>query len=68
MKNSPGLSITCPFCQGQPDTQNHSVLRHVVNSKIDVRGNYRDIFLDDIPVEIARTLMDITRLREKEEK
>ena len=65
MKNNPGLSITCPFCQVQPDTQNHSVLCHVVKSKIDVRGNYRDIFLDDIPVEIARTLMDITKLREK---
>ena len=26
--------------------------------------NYRDILLDDIPVEIAKILMDITNLRE----
>ena len=68
MKNIPSLSITCPFCQVQPDTQQHSVLCHVVRSKVDVRGYYREIFLDDIPVDITRTLMNITRFREKEEK
>ena len=67
MKNNPKLSLTCPFCKVQPDTQIHSAQCHVVQSKVDVRGNYKDIFLDNIPVEIIKTLMEITKLREKEE-
>ena len=41
-------------------------LVHSVRYKMNVKRNYRDIFLDDIPVEIARTLMEITKLREKQ--
>ena len=67
MKNNHGLSPTCPFCKIHADTQEHSVQCNVVKSKMNVKGNYRDIFLDDIPVEIARTLMEITKLREKQE-
>ena len=67
MKNNPGLSLACPFCKVIPDTQQHSVQCSVVKSKVDVKGNYKDIFLDNIPVEIARTLMEITKLREKQE-
>ena len=67
MRNSPGLSLACPFCKVIPDTQQHSVQCSVVKSKVDVKGNYNDIFLDNIPVEIARTLMEITKLREKQE-
>ena len=67
MKNNPGLSLACPFCKVQPDTQLHSVQCNVVQSKVNVKGNYRDIFLDNIPVEIARTLMEITKLRENQE-
>ena len=64
MKNNPGMSITCPFCRTQPDTQIHSVQCYIVQSKVMIKGNYRDIFLEDIPVEIAKTMMDITNLRE----
>ena len=66
MKNNHELSQACPFCKVQDDTQEHSVQCNVVKTKINVKGNYRDIFLDDIPVEIARTLMEITKLREKQ--
>ena len=67
MKNNPGLSLACPLCKIQPDTQQHSVQCSVIKSKVDVKGNYSDIFLDNIPVKIARTLMEITKLREKQE-
>ena len=67
MKNNPGLSLVCPFCKVLPDTQIHSVQCHVVQSKIHVKGNYRDIFLEDIPVDIAKTLIEITKLRKEQE-
>ena len=64
MKNDPKMSVACPFCHVQPDTQLHSVQCNVVKSKINVRGNYRDIFQDNVSVEIIRTLMEIRKLRE----
>ena len=68
MKSNSNVSIACPLCQVEPDTQEHSVMQcSVVRSKVVVRGVYRDIFLDDVPVEIARTLMEIMELREKQE-
>ena len=63
----PDRSLACPFCEVQPDTQQHSVKCNVVKSKINVKGNYSDIFLDNIPLEIVRTLMEITKLREKQD-
>ena len=68
MKNNPNVSIACPLCQVQPDTQEHSVQQcSVVREKVNVKGSYKDIFLDDVPVEIVRTLMEIVELREKQE-
>ena len=64
MKNNPNISSICPFCKLQPDTQEHSVRCNIVQSKIEVKGSYRDIFLDSIPADITKTLMRITELRE----
>ena len=66
MKNNANVSIACPLCQVQPDTQEHCVKQcSVVKSTVKVKGSYDDIFLDEVPVEIAKTLMEITELREK---
>ena len=66
MKNNANVSIACPLCQVQHDTQEHCVKQcSVVKSKVKVNGSYDDIFLDEVPVEIAKTLMEITELREK---
>ena len=64
MKNSYNVSSTCPLCHVQPDTQVHSVKCPVVQSKVKVKGCYSDIFLEDIPTDIAKTLLDITQLRD----
>ena len=56
-------SITCPFCLVHPDTQIHSMLCIEVKSKILVKGNYQDIFKEDIPKEISETLMKISEIR-----
>ena len=45
--------------------QQHSVQCPVVLSKVKVKGTYTDIFLEDIPQDICKTLMEISELREK---
>ena len=65
MKNSYNVSIACPLCHVQPDTQVHSLKCPVVRTKVDVKGNYSDIFLEDIPSDISKTLSEITEVREE---
>ena len=68
MKNSSNIPIACPLCHVHPDTQENSVQQcSVVKEKVNVKGSYKDIFLEDVPVDIVRTLMKIMELREKQE-
>ena len=65
MKNSySNTSQACPLCLVHPDTQQHSVQCIEVKSKVLVEGSYRDIFQEDIPSDISKTLLRITKLRE----
>ena len=64
MKNSFLQSTACPFCFVQPDNQTHSVQCTVVISKTKVEGNYEDIFKENIPTVISKTLLRISKLRE----
>ena len=57
------LSFTCPSCLVQPDSQAHSVQCPVVEANVEVKGNYKDIFLEDIPDDIANTLFKISTFR-----
>ena len=34
-------------------------------TKVDVKGNYSDIFLEDIPYDISKTISEITEVREE---
>ena len=54
----------CPFCSVQPDTQ-CTVQCTVVKSRITVQGKYFDIFKENIPTEIVKTLFQISELREE---
>ena len=64
-KNShQSCAIACPLCMVQPDSQPHCMQCPVIKSKIDVQGNYSDIFLEDIPSEISKTLLKISEMRE----
>ena len=56
--------FACPLCLTQPDTQAHCVQCPVVKANIDVRGEYTDIFTEDISQEISQTLLKITQFRE----
>jgi hypothetical protein len=57
-------SIACLLCEVQPDTQAHSVQCPVMKTKAIVVGTYSDIFAEDIPQDISKTLMEIFDIRE----
>ena len=57
-------SLACPLCQVQPDTQQHSLQCPVVRDNTQVEGRYQDIFEEDIPSDISKTLLRINKLRE----
>ena len=57
-------SIACPLCLVLPDTQAHCVQCPVVKDTVRVQGAYRDIFSEDIPSNISKTLLEISELRE----
>ena len=56
-------AIPCPLCLVQPDTQAHSLQCPEIREKIDVKGTYSDIFNEDIPSDISKTLLKISELR-----
>ena len=62
MKNS-YLSSACPLCFVQPDTQQHSVECVVVKTNIQIEGDYKDIFSENIPSNISKTLLKISEFR-----
>ena len=59
------LNTACPYCNIEPDSQEHSLQCNIVKQKIEVRGTYTDIFEEDIPSDISETVMKITKLREE---
>jgi hypothetical protein len=58
-------SLACPLCLVQPDTQKHSLECDEVKSKTVIEGKYEDIFDEDIPSGISKTLLRIAKLREE---
>ena len=57
------LSLACPLCLTHSDTQEHSLECSSVTDSVNVRGDYQDIFMEDIPVDIADTLLKIANIR-----
>ena len=55
----------CPFCLVEPDSQSHSLQCHEVRQKIDIEGDYMDIFMDDIPSDITITIQKISKIIEE---
>ena len=56
--------ITCPLCLVHPDTQVHCVQCPVVRDNVTIKGQYSDIFTEEISKEISETLLKITTFRE----
>ena len=58
-------NTACPFCLVVPDSQSHSLECNVVKQKINIQGDYSDIFDEHIPSDISNTLLKISKLREE---
>ena len=58
-------STVCPLCMVQPDTQTHSMQCPEVKLKTKIEGHYSDIFSENIPSTISKTLLNIFKLREE---
>ena len=66
MNYSNGYTNTaCPCCQDGPDSQQHSFQCSVVQQKVNVVGEYSEIFNDDISKYISDTILRITNYREE---
>ena len=54
----------CPLCHDQPDTQAHCVQCPIVKENVNIKGDYSEIFSEEISKEIAQTLLEISKFRE----
>ena len=59
------LNTACPYCHVEPDSQEHALQCTVVSQKIEIMGDYSDIFDEDIPTDISESLVKIIKLREE---
>ena len=55
----------CPSCLAEPDTQAHSLECSVIKQMTVVKGDYLDIFQEDVPNDISNTLLRISKIREE---
>ena len=66
MNYSNGYTNTaCPCCQDGPDSQEHSFQCSVIQQKVNVVGEYGDIFNDDVSKDISGTILRIMNYREE---
>ena len=54
----------CPLCITHLDTQSHAVQCDKVKESISIEGNYSDIFKENIPTNISKSLHKISKMRE----
>ena len=58
-------SIPCPLCNLHFDKQEMAFQCPVVKSNVEVKGNFEDIFKENIPKEVVVTLINISKFREQ---
>merc|ERR1712179_641962 len=54
----------CPLCLDQLDTQAHCVQCPIIKENIKIKGDYSEIFSEEISKDISKTLLEITKFRE----
>ena len=58
-------NIPCPLCQIHFDKQSMAFQCPMIKDNVELKGNYEDVFKEDIPKELVITLTQISRFREK---
>ena len=58
------MNTACPYCFVQPDSQVHTFQCTVLNQFVEIQGNYEDIFEENVPSDVANTIMNISKYRE----
>ena len=58
-------STSCPLCLSHVDAQEKSFSCPTLKRLISIKGNYEDIFSNNIPYELIRTLYDIYTYRKE---
>ena len=57
--------VLCPLCKLHPDGQSESFQCTEMKKLVDVKGDYKLIFTQNIPLELVKTVHHIYNLREE---
>ena len=57
----------CPLCTTHEDSQEKSYECPTISQAINVKGNYDDIFSDNVKFETVETITKINEVRKREE-
>ena len=55
----------CPLCMAHTDSQENSFVCQTLKRLISIKGNYQEIFSNNIPYELVKTLYDIYAYRKE---
>ena len=58
-------SLACPACGLQPDCQSHSFQCEEIMRLIKPVGQYNDIFKKNVPSDVAKYLLEVSKIREQ---
>ena len=59
-------SLACPACGLQPDSQSHALQCEEMMKHMKPEGQYSEIFKDKVPSEIAKSLLEVSKIREQQ--
>ena len=57
--------VQCPLCQNHFDSQEMAFQCPNIKAEVILEGIYQDIFKDDIPIFVAKTLTNIVKFRDE---
>ena len=59
------LSSMCPLCFSHIDSQEESFTCVTLNKLVEIRGKYSDIFANQVPEEVVKSLHSIYMFRKE---
>ena len=56
-------TVPCPLCNTHPDSQEISFKCPIIRKEVEIKGNYNDIFEEDIESNTIQTVLEIENYR-----